>query len=291
MRLGKRMRPAARPSQFQGGDVDKMTQATDAPAGTRAQISEKTLRRDPWWREPAITAALLVIWVAYATVHVFLGRWYWVPRYHYLTPFYSPCVSGACAPGSSSLGHWFGDVPSIIPYAVVSLPFVLGFRLTCYYYRKAYYRSFWLSPPACAVAEPHKKYSGETRFPLIWQNIHRYFLYLALIVNVILFIDAVFAFRNEDGEWGHMSVGTLVLLVNAILLLLYSLSCHSCRHIVGGRLNTFSRHPARYWMWNQVSKLNVRHMPLAWVSMIGVALADLYVLLVARGTISNPYFF
>ena len=119
-----------------------MTQAPVAPAKTRAQISERTLRKDHWWREPRITAVALTIWVAYACVHVFLGRWYWVPRYHYLTPFYSPCVSGACVPGSSSLGTWFPKVPSIIPYAVVSLPFVLGFRLSCYYYRKAYYRAF-----------------------------------------------------------------------------------------------------------------------------------------------------
>ena len=129
-----------------------MTQAPVAPAKTRAQISERTLRKDRWWREPRITAAALTIWVAYACVHVFMGRWYWVPRYHYLTPFYSPCVSGACAPGAASLGTWFPKVPSIIPYAIVGLPFLLGFRLTCYYYRKAYYRAFWLSPAACAVA-------------------------------------------------------------------------------------------------------------------------------------------
>ena len=65
-----------------------MTDTTVAPAKSRAQIKEGTLRTDPWWRAPAITATLLTIWVAYATVHVFLGRWYWVPKYHYLTPFY-----------------------------------------------------------------------------------------------------------------------------------------------------------------------------------------------------------
>jgi hypothetical protein len=54
--------------------------------------------------------------------------------------------------------------------ALIILIFPLGFRMTCYYYRKAYYRSFWMSPPACAVAEPHKTYTGETRAPLILQN-------------------------------------------------------------------------------------------------------------------------
>jgi hypothetical protein len=100
-----------------------MTQGLMAPARTRAQISEPTLRKDNWRRAPALTAVLLTIWVAYATAHVFIGHWYWVPRYHYLTPFFSPCISGECAPGSSSLGQWFPAVPPIIPYALVSLPF------------------------------------------------------------------------------------------------------------------------------------------------------------------------
>ena len=268
-----------------------MTQAPVAPAKTRAQIAERTLRSDPWWRAPRITAAALTIWVLYATVHVFLGRWYWVPRYHYLTPFYSPCISGECAAGSSSLGTWFGKVPPIIPYAIVSLPFVLGFRLTCYYYRKAYYRAFWRAPAACAVREPHAKYTGETRLPLILQNLHRYFFWIAVVFNVILSADAVIAFRNHAGQWGHMGLGTLVLLVNAALLWLYSLSCHACRHITGGRLKHFSKHPVRYWMWTKVSRLNARHMQFAWVSLLWVLFTDLYIRLVASGAISDPRFF
>src|SRR6202011_6264912 len=99
-------------------------------------------------------------------VRAMWGSAYWVDDYHYLTPFYSPCVSASCAPGASHLGVWFGHFPWWIPMGLLVLPFLLGFRLTCYYYRKAYYRAFWLSPPACAVAEPHAKYTGETRFPL-----------------------------------------------------------------------------------------------------------------------------
>ena len=136
-----------------------------APAKTRAQISARTLRKDDWKRAPRITAVLLAIWVIYATVHVFIGNWYWVPQYHYLTPFYSPCVSGECVPGSSTLGQWIPAVPPIIPYAFVSLAFVLGFRLTCYYYRRAYYRSFWRAPAACAVREPHAKLHRRDQVP------------------------------------------------------------------------------------------------------------------------------
>jgi hypothetical protein len=166
------------------------------------------------------------------------------------------------------------------------LPFPLGFRLTCYYYRKAYYRSFWWAPPACAVPDARPRYTGETRFPLILQNIHRYFFYLALPFPLILTWDALRAFSFPDGF--GIGLGTLVLLVNALFLWLYTLSCHSCRHLCGGRLNSFSRHPVRFWMWRKVSALNARHMLLAWVSLVFVALADVYVRLVASGVISDP---
>jgi hypothetical protein len=148
-----------------------------------------------------------------------------------------------------------------------------------------------MSPPACAVAEPHRTYTGETRFPLLFQNVHRYFFYLGLLFNAVLTYDAVLAFRDERGEWFHMGLGTLVLLTNAALLWLYSLSCHSCRHIVGGRLNHFSRHPVRYRLWGWVSALNGRHMQLAWVSLVGVALTDLYVRMLATGAFDDPRFF
>jgi hypothetical protein len=267
-----------------------MTQAPVAPAKTRAQISERTLRKDRWWREPRITAVALTIWVLYATVHVFIGRWYWVPRYHYLTPFYSPCVSGACAPGASSLGTWFPKVPSIIPYAIVGLPFILGFRLSCYYYRKAYYRAFYRAPEACAVREPHARYSGETRFPLIMQNLHRYFFYVVILVSILNTYDLTQAFRGPNGSFGF-GLGTLIMAVNVVLLWAYTLSCHSCRHITGGRLKNFSKHPVRYWIWTQVSKLNTRHMQLAWTTLGTLMLTDLYIWLLAAGVFSDPRIF
>ncbi len=163
--------------------------------------------------------------------------------------------------------------------------------MTCYYYRKAYYRAFWLSPPACAVAEPHTKYTGETRAPLILQNAHRWFFYAGLVFNVILTYDAALAFKGADGDWGHMSVGTLVLVVSSTLLWFYSLSCHTCRHTVGGRLKHFSKHPVRYKLWTLVSALNHKHQQFAWYSLAGVAFADIYVRQVATGAWTNFYFF
>jgi hypothetical protein len=267
-----------------------MTQAAVSSSRTRAQIPDRTLRKDPWWRAPAVTAILLTIWVTYATVHVFLGHWYWVPQYHYLTPFYSPCISGECAPGSSTLGQWLPAIPPIIPYALVSLPFVLGFRLSCYYYRRAYYRAFWRAPAACAVREPHTSYTGETRFPLIMQNLHRYFFYMVILISILNTYDLAQAFRGPDGNFG-IGLGSLIMLINVVGLWGYTLSCHSCRHITGGRLRNFSKHPARYWIWTQISKLNARHMQLAWLTLGTLMLTDLYVWLVSAGVFSDPRIF
>ncbi|MDP9396068.1 MAG: hypothetical protein M3Q27_18165 [Actinomycetota bacterium] len=265
-----------------------MTLTTGTSAPGRAQIPARTLRRDRWWAQPLLTFTVLFAFVVYATWRAFEGRHYF--SMPYLSPFYSPCLATTCVPESSELGQPVGDWWTLSP-ALLILVFPLGFRMTCYYYRKAYYRSFWLSPPACAVAEPHRRYTGETRFPLIFQNAHRYFFYAGLVFNVILTYDAILAFRDERGRWGHMGLGTLILLANAALLWLYSLSCHSCRHVVGGRLKAFSEHPLRYKAWTFVSKLNARHMLYAWVSLFGVALTDLYVRSVAAGVIRDLRFF
>ncbi len=267
-----------------------MTQISEAPARTRAQIAERTLRKDPWWNRGRVVATLLTLWVGYATVRVFTGHWYFIEKYHYLTPFYSPCVSGECVPGSSSLGHWIPAIPPIIPYAFVSLPLVLGFRLSCYYYRGAYYRAFWRSPAACAVREPHATYSGETRVPLIGFNLHRYFFYAAVLISVLNTWDMIQAFRGPNGSFG-IGLGSLIILANLILLWAYTLSCHSCRHITGGRLKHFSKHPVRYWIWTQISKWNKHHMALAWITLTSLMVTDFYIMLVAANAFPDPRIF
>src|SRR6185312_1216636 len=119
-----------------------------------------------------------------------------------------------------------------------------GFRFTCYYYRGAYYKGWWADPLNCAVGEPRKKYLGERSFPLIFQNIHRYFMYLAVIFIVLLAKDAYDGFFGwPDGF--HVNVGSLVLLLNVILLASYTLGCHSLRHLVGGFSDTISKNAAR----------------------------------------------
>ena len=261
----------------------------------RAAIGARTLRTDRWWVAPALTVLGLLAWLAYATVRVFMQKWYFYDGdlhgqgAHYLTPFYSPCVSDACNPKAAEFGRFIPQ-NALIPFAAISLPFLLLFRLTCYYYRKAYYRSFWASPPACAVPDGHKTYSGETRFPLIFQNAHRYAFYAAFLISIINTWDAIRAFWSDDNGFGF-GLGNLVLIANVVLLWLYTLSCHSCRHIIGGRLKHFSKHPVRYRLWGWVSKLNGHHMGLAWTTLASLAVADFYVMAVSAGWFSDLRFF
>jgi len=262
--------------------------------GVRGGPDVRTLRPDRWWVTPAVTVGLLTAFVVYSTWAVFQNGDFYVGAAAHrdlISPFYSPCLTYSCGvaggPGKGFLYlTWWTISPGIL---VLGGP--LGFRLTCYYYRRAYYRSFWQSPPACGVADGHGSYSGETRFPLILQNIHRYFFFIALVFNVILTIDAVMAFRMP-GEGGiGVSLGTVVLVVNAAFLWLYSLSCHACRHLCGGNVNQFSRHRMRHRLWRLLTPLNARHMQIAWASLVLVALADLYVRLVASGAFSDPKVF
>ncbi|UUZ58012.1 hypothetical protein [Nocardioides sp. B-3] len=120
---------------------------------------------------------------------------------------------------------------------------------------------------------------------------HRYFWYAAVLVALILSFDVVLAFRNAEHEWGHMGPGTLLMLINVVFIWLYTLSCHSCRHTVGGRLRHFSKHPVRYKLWTRVSKLNADHGKYAWYSLFSVAPVDLYIWLLATGTITDVRFF
>jgi hypothetical protein len=269
--------------------------STKAPAGvngpTRAAIGVKTLRTDRWWLAPLTTFVVFSSFVVYATYRAFANTSYHVGDY--LSPFYSPCLTDKCdRAGAADFGSPFGGFP--LSAALIILIFPLGFRMSCYYYRKAYYRAFWLSPPACAVAEPHTKYTGETRLPLILNNIHRYFWYAAIVVGAILTYDTVLSFQDfsvRGHSGGHVGLGSLIMVANVVLIWLYTISCHSCRHTVGGRLRHFSKHPVRYRLWTWVSKLNVHHAKFAWYSLFSVAFADLYIALLASGTIQEARFF
>jgi hypothetical protein len=139
------------------------------------------------------------------------------------------------------------------------------------------------------VSEPHKKYTGETRFPLVFQNVHRYTWIFAVILSGILSYDAVvgFIYKNSSGHHFFIGVGSFMLLINAILILGYTWGCHACRHITAGRINHFGKHPLRYKWWTFVSWLNRHHMKWAWASLIWIAVADGYIRLVSNGSITD----
>ncbi len=243
-----------------------------------AQFGE-TQRRDAWWVELLPVVILLGGFGLYATLRAFEGRFYeWGP---YLSPFYSPLIDQ---------GHrWWKLSPALL---ILAGP--LGFRTTCYYYRKAYYRAFFLDPPACAVGESGKRnYKGETAFPFILQNIHRYFLYLAILFILFLWHDAYQAFffigRLRVPEFG-IGLGSLIMLANVVLLSLYTLSCHSLRHLAGGKLDCFSCSsfgPPRHTAWSWLSILNERHMLFAWASLISVGFTDFYIRMLASGAFKD----
>jgi hypothetical protein len=267
-----------------------ITASRPTRARPRAAIAAKTLRTDRWWLPPLTIGAILAFFIVYSTVRIFMADWYWVDEFHYLTPLYSPCVADNCVPGSSHFGTWLPALPFFIPLGIIAFPIVAGFRVTCYYYRKAGYRSLWASPQACAVVEPHKKYSGETRLPLIVMNYHRYFFYLAALVLLINTYDAALAFHGKDGGFG-IGLGTLIIWINVAALAGYTLSCHACRHVMGGRLKHFSKHPVRYRFWTLVSKLNTRHGTFAMVSLVTVILTDAYIMSVSAGWFPDLRFF
>jgi hypothetical protein len=232
-----------------------------------------TERRDTWWLAPLVQGLILATFITYANWAAYQGNNYKVGGY--LSPLYSPLI------------EWDGMPFS--PAFLILLPPVL-FRATCYYYRKAYYRSYFLDPPACAVKELRGKgYRGETAFPLILQNLHRYLFYVTFLYLPFLWLDVFHATHFESGF--GIGLGTLVILLNATMLTLYSFSCHSARHLVGGRLDCFScgsSQRLRGQLWQGASVLNERHMLFAWLSFFSVCGADLYVRLVASGTITDP---
>jgi len=253
-----------------------------------------TSRIDAWWMQPVLTAFGLVVFFGYLTLRAFDATHVWYPPYISPTvapPLFTP-ASGY--PGSVPVEYaWLGAFPDWWPAFLPQSPaffvpaLAIAFRLTCYYYRGAYYKAFAMRPPACAVAGIRRRYRGETAL-LLFQNLHRYTLYGALFLLVCLWWEGLAAFFR-DGRFG-IGVGTVMMLINAGLLSAYTFGCHSWRHLIGGRLDCFSCGASvsqGYGAWKWSSWLNGHHMPFAWCSLVWVALTDLYIYLVSSGTIRD----
>ncbi|MBM3139350.1 MAG: succinate dehydrogenase [Chloroflexi bacterium] len=238
-----------------------------------------TQRTDRWWLEPLLVGSGLLIFVVYSTVSGVLGEYWAFETEHglYLSPFFEPLIHPEFLP------DWFSP-------AILILWAPIGFRTTCYYYRRAYYRAYFLSPPACAVREPAGSYSGEGVFPFVLQNAHRWFMYVALLFIPILWNGAIRSFWL-DGEGIGIGLGSVLLTVNAALLTMYTIGCHSLRHWVAGGLNQFSRTPLRRLrrrLWEIFTIANEHHRLWAWTSLIIVGVTDLYVHLVASEVVTDP---
>ncbi len=271
--------------------------ATHLPViGGHAEGFGKTYRNDNWRGGPTLTFVVFLTFVVYTTWAALQGSYYYVEPY--LSPFYSPVLFHAhgtyVAPETMS---WFGDWPQFLKHipllpmspAVLILVFPGSFRFTCYYYRKAYYRSFAGSPPGCAVGPlaGKRKYRGETAL-LLFQNLHRFALYFALAFIIILGKDA-FESYFKDGHFG-VGVGSIILTINVVLIASYTFGCHSFRHLVGGRKDCMSNcggSTIALGSWKQASWFNARHMQFAWASLLWVMVSDVYIRLLAHGVIHD----
>ena len=214
----------------------------------------------PNWLYPTFVVVALSAFAIYAVWIVFFQpAGYFSP---YLSPFNSPLIKVGPIPP----GVWVAWAP-------------FAFRLTCYYYRKAYFRSFFRHPSSCAVPERSRgQYRGETVFPWVLNNFHRFAFYATVVQVAFLWFDAILAFYF-GGRFG-IGLGSVLMLVNVVLLSGYTFGCHAFRHLAGGNLDCFSCSAvsrARFRLWKGISVLNVRHDRWAWASLASVLLTDIYI--------------
>lgn len=252
-----------------------------------------TSRTDNWWVGPFLTVLGLGGWLVYYTWAAFQAEYYAAGPY--ISPFYAPLVfADPGAVGGAAVSHaFFGAFPSWWPSWLPASPafiifmFPATFRATCYYYRKAYYRSFFGMPPGCGVGPVPHDYRGETAL-LIVQNLHRYTLYFAILLLPFLYYEAIMSFIY-DGGFG-VGVGSVMITMNAVLLTAYTFGCHAWRHLIGGRLNCFScdgGSEVAHKGWLRSTWFNQRHMLFAWSSLLWIAATDMYIRLVSMGTITD----
>ncbi len=239
-------------------------------------LRQRLRRRSPWWLLPLTVVAVLGAFSLYAVWTAFFAGGV-NQSGPYLSPFYSPLLWST---GPVSPALWVLWSP-------------LLFRATCYYYRKAYYRSFFWDPPGCAVGElRHGRYRGEASFPLFFNNLHRFFFYAVVIVTAFLWYDVYLAFWDPANGHVQLGLGTGIMLLNVLLLSGYTFGCHSFRHMVGGNLDCYSTARlgmARFRGWSLVSVLNGRHAVWAWLSMFSVVITDIYIHLLHAGFFTDPH--
>lgn len=245
-----------------------------------------TFRTDNWWIQPLVMGTILIAFGIYTILVLLLEHgllldgeyendliYYDVNGAHYISPISSPgpeAVPEFLRDFLTTDGSW------MLPATLLFIWAPLGFRATCYYGRRVYYRALLANPIAVAVDKPIKSYSGENSFPFILQNLHRYFLYLAIILAILHIYHAAESFVFGDGF--GIGIGSLLLTIDAIFLSLYVSSCHSLRNLLGGNIDCLScanyvKKKGNYW----VSYLNQFHGTYFWISLVSIMAADFYI--------------
>ncbi|MBF0593370.1 MAG: succinate dehydrogenase [Candidatus Omnitrophica bacterium] len=232
----------------------------------RADVSQ---RSDPWYVEWFMMCSALTLFLAYATWATFQGKDFKFGPYR--SPFYPFDFS------------FWGLSPALFIFWMPVL-----FRFTCYYWRRTYYRVYFQDPAACAVPESKKNYLGENSFPFILQNMHRYFVILAMILLTLHWKGTLSSFFYQ-GHFG-VGVGNLILLVDSSFLTIYVFSCHALRHLMAGRLKRFGCSQCsrtQYRVWTVMSMFNEHHGVWAWISLFSIIVSDMYVRLLSWGMIKD----
>ena len=245
-----------------------------------------TQRKDNWWVMPIIIDSVIIIFVIYTILAVFFldssKFFYQYSDMHY----YSPIWGFPLPQSILDMLHW----PGTLPLAFLTIWAPLGFRASCYYERKIYYRDFFTSPPACGVNGldvRRGKYTGERMFPFILNNSHRYFFYATFVLMIIQTLDFLYALTFGIG------LGTIILFVNVLFLSFYVYSCHAFRHAIGGRSDCIECGTVaklQYKGWRFVSKLNENHGNWFWFSLGTVMVSDFYIRLINWGIV-HPIIF
>ena len=238
----------------------------------------QTSRKDTWWLAAAALVDLLRDRLRVPGLDDLLADHYWV----------------AALPHPAGLAAVLRRGPARHPRATASPPggrracrsspalfialFPAGFRLSCYYYRGAYYKALWARPARLRRRRAPPRVPGRAKPPLIVMNIHRYFLYFGIALVFFLTYDVILATRfpvaagRQRDHLRHRPRAPCIMAANVVFVALYTFCCHSFRHLVGGVLDIFSRAPAAQ------EGLGLRHLHQPAPRPVGLVLALHHVL-------------
>ena len=198
-----------------------------------------------------------------------------------LWSFVAVLAVGGWAVLNFPVGEIFGYVDPFYSPTILIIPIPTLFRLSCYAYRKDYYRHLFRHPLGCSNQErgerAERAYTGERNAVFQLWNLHRFFLYAGLVILPFFYYD-VFHSLTYTGSFA-LRLGSLILLANTLIVTTWTLSCHALRHLIGGNLDCYScvyGGKARKSLFDLQSWWNSHHEAIAWVSLLTFFFTDLY---------------